>query len=108
MSQALVNMIQVTYSTLLPLVLAYIVNRLNKINLAKDAGRETDMLVLRLILVDLHDRYVDRGYITRQAYMTFDEVWTLYTEKYKGNHLTQKFKAEVEALEIRPEGWEEE
>ena len=107
MSATLLSFIQVTYSTALPLVLAYIVSKINRINSVKDASKETDMLVLRLILIDLHDRAINKGYITRQMYITFDEVWTLYSEKYKGNHLTEKFKNEIDALPIRVEDWEE-
>lgn len=108
MPDELVGIIQITYSTALPLVLAYIINKINKINDSKDYGRQTDLLVLRLILIDMHDQAINKGYITRQRYMTFDEVWTLYTEKYKGNHLTQKFKAEIDALPIKTEEWEDE
>lgn len=106
MRESLVSIIQVTYTTLLPLVLAYIVKIVKDIRISKDTGREADVLILRLILVDMHDKYMKQGYITNQGFMTFTEIWELYHEKFKGNHLTDKFKKEVEALPIRTESWE--
>lgn len=106
MRESLVSIIQVTYTTLLPLVLAYIVKTVKDIRISKDTGREADVLILRLILVDMHDRYMKQGYITNQGFMTFTEIWELYHEKFKGNHLTDKFKKEVESLPIRTESWE--
>lgn len=106
MNQTIVNIIQVTYTTCLPLVLAYIVNKVKKISEDKDKGKQADILILRLILMDMHDKYVERGYLTTHSYSTFNEIWELYTDKFHGNHLTEKFKQEVDALPIRNETWE--
>lgn len=107
MDENLVTLIQYTYTTVLPLALGYIIKTVKELKLNKDSGRETDMLVLRLILWDLHDRCISAGFITNQQFITFNEVWELYHTKYKGNHLTDKFKSEVEALPMRRETWEE-
>lgn len=101
MNQTLLSIIQITYSTAFPLIMGYVVKTIKDIKEAKDAGKQADMLILRLILIDMHDKYTTQGYISRNAYDTFDEVWELYTNKYKGNHLTQRFKEEVNELEIR-------
>lgn len=108
MSESFVTIIQYTYTTLLPLVLGYIVKCIKDIKESKNIGKEADMLILRLILIDMHDRYIKQGYVTNQGFVTFNEFWELYHEKFKGNHLTEKFKKEIEALPTQAASWEEE
>lgn len=107
MNENLVTIIQYTYTTMLPLVLGYIVKSIREMRNSKNVGKEADMLILRLVLVDMHDRYLKQGYITNQGYVTFNEIWELYHDKLKGNHLTEKFKQEVDALPTRLASWEE-
>lgn len=107
MNENIVTIIQYTYTTLLPLVLGYIVKCIKEIKESKNIGKEADMLILRLILVDMHDRYMKQGFVTNQSFVTFNEFWELYHEKFKGNHLTEKFKKEVESLPIKNDSWEE-
>lgn len=106
MNENIATLIQYTYTTLLPLVLGYIVKCVKDIRQSKDIGKQADILILRLILVDMHDRYMKQGYITNQGFITFNEIWELYHEKYKGNHLTEKFKKEIEALPTKADSWE--
>lgn len=107
MNEQLMSIIQITYTTLLPLILAYVCKNIKDIRESKNIGKEADMLILRLILIDLHDAYIRQGYVTTQGFVTFNEFWTLYHDGFSGNHLTEKFKKEVEALPIRPDSWEE-
>lgn len=107
MNDNLVTLVQYTYTTLLPLVLGYIVKSVKDIRESKNVGKEADMLILRLILIDMHDKYITQGYISNQGFVSFNEIWELYHEKLHGNHLTEKFKKEVEALPTRPDSWEE-
>jgi len=100
MNPTLLNFIQITYSTALPLVLAYIVSKINKITSIKDASKEADMLVLRVLLIEIHDRFVPKGEIPRSTFQTFEEIWKLYHEGYGGNTLTDRFHEEVKALNI--------
>lgn len=101
MSEHWFTILQITYTALIPILLASIKYSISKHLNANDNGKKADMLILRLCLIDMHDRYMAQGYISRESYDTFDEIWTLYTEGYKGNHLTEKFKSEVDTLELR-------
>lgn len=108
MNESIVTFIQYAYTTLLPLVLGYIVKCIKEIRESKNTGKEADILILRLILVDMHDKYIKQGYVTNQGFVTFNEIWELYHDKLKGNHLTEKFKKEIEALPTHLDSWEEE
>ena len=101
MSETLADVIHVTYSTLLPLVLTYIVTKIKKISDSKDYTKMAIMLILRMQLIEIHDKSMEQGYISQNTYDTFDEVWKLYTEYYKGNHLTERFKKDLDNIELR-------
>lgn len=101
MSDTVVDIIQVTYSTLLPLVLTYIVAKIKKISDSKDCTKLAIMLILRMQLIQMHDNSMDQGWVSQNTYDTFGEVWDLYTDYYKGNHLTKRFKEDLDELELR-------
>lgn len=101
MSDHWFTIIQITYTALVPVLLAGIKFTVSKHIKSNDNAKKADMLMLRLNLINIHDKCMSQGYITRETYDTFDEIWTLYTEGYKGNHLTEKFKSELDTLELR-------
>lgn len=107
MSETITSIIDFSYKTILPLLLGYAVRTLKEYKESKNTSKQADMLVLRLILVDLHDRCIKQGYISNQMYITFNEVWDLYSNKYNGNHLTKKFKNDVDMLPTKSETWED-
>lgn len=100
MNEQLFTIIQMTYSTVLTgfatVLGIWIKKQMSKITVEKKA----DMLLLRYTLIQMHDIYVVKGYITRSALQTFEEIWELYHTGYGGNLLTDRFHDEVTKLKI--------
>lgn len=100
MNEHVFAIFQITYSTALTGVVALLSLWIKK-HMAKISNdKKADMLVLRYVLIQMHDIYVVKGYITRSALQTFEEIWDLYHTGYGGNTLTDRFHDEVTKLKI--------
>lgn len=100
MNQQLFTLIQITYTVALPIFIAYVSNRVKKHENSSDNGKRADMLILRLCLMDMHDKYMVQGYISREGFKTFEEIWDLYHNGYGGNLLTDRFHDDIKNLPI--------
>ena len=93
-----------TYIIALPILLtsflSYIVWLLKKQKRDRDANSKGTMLLLRVQLIEYHDKYCAIGHIPSYAYDNFIEMYKAYHE-LGGNGMITKMKEEVEALEIR-------
>ena len=89
-----------TYTIALPIVLSYIVWLLKQSNKKRDANSKGTMLLIRIKIIEYHDKYCRLGYIPSYV---LDNVLELY-EAYKalgGNGLVKQMIEDIKHLDIR-------
>ena len=100
------NFLLETYSIALPIVLTalrgYIVWLLKKQKKDRDANSKGTMLLLRVQLIEYHDKYTILGSIPSYAYENFCEMYEAYHELGGNGMITHMFD-EIKELEIRKE-----
>lgn len=93
-----------TYTVALPIVLTslmgYIVWLLKNQKKDRDANGKGTMLLLRVQLIEYHDRYMKEGHIPSYALTNFIEMYEAYHELGGNGMVTEMYK-EVLELEIR-------
>ena len=96
-----------TYSIALPIVLTalmgYIVWLLKKQKKDRDANSKGTMLLLRVQLIEYHDKYTILGSIPSYAYENFCEMYEAYHE-LGGNSMITKMKEEIDELHLKKKG----
>lgn len=96
-----------TYMIALPVILTafmgYIVWLLKKQKRDRDANSKGTMLLLRVQLIEYHDKYMELGEIPSYAYDNFNEMYDAY-HKLGGNGMVTKMKQEIEELHLRKAG----
>jgi hypothetical protein len=96
-----------TYSIALPIVLTalmgYIVWLLKKQKKDRDANSKGTMLLLRVQLIEYHDKYTVLGSIPSYAYENFCEMYEAYHE-LGGNGMITKMKEEIDELHLKKKG----
>lgn len=101
------NLLLETYSIALPIVLTalmgYIVWLLKKQKKDRDANSKGTMLLLRVQLVEYHDKYTILGSIPSYAYENFCEMYEAYHE-LGGNGMITKMKEEIDELHLKKKG----
>ena len=88
-----------TYTIALPVVLGYIVWLLQNQKKDMDANTKGTMLLLRVQLIEYHDKYMKLGEIPSYAYENFEEMYEAY-HKLGGNGMITKMKEEIEELHL--------
>lgn len=86
-----------TYTIALPIILGYIVYMLKNQKKSRDANSRGTMLLLRVQLIEYHDKYMKRGSIPSYAYENFIEMYDAYHE-LGGNGMVTHMKEEIEEL----------
>ena len=89
-----------TYAVVLPVVLGYIVWLLKRQKKDRDANGKGTMLLLRVQLIEYHDRYVALGHIPSYALENCIEMYEAYHELGGNGMVTEMYK-EILELEIR-------
>ena len=100
-----------TYTILLPVLLGYIVWLLKeqrktaeKIRREEDEKRDAisngAMLLLRVQLIEYHDEWMERGYVTKHGIQNFIEMYKTY-HSLGGNGMVTHLLEEVSELPIR-------
>ena len=93
-----------TYTAALPIILTalmgYIVWLLKNQKKDRDANGKGTMLLLRVQLIEYHDRYMAKGDIPSYAYENFMEMYDAYHE-LGGNGMVTKMKHEIEELHLK-------
>lgn len=89
-----------TYAMVLPAVLGYIVWLLKRQKRDRDANGKGTMLLLRVQLIEYHDRYVTLGHIPSYALENCIEMYEAYHELGGNGMVTEMYK-EILELEIR-------
>lgn len=101
------NFLLETYSIALPIVLTtlmgYIVWLLKKQKKDRDANSKGTMLLLRVQLIEYHDKYTILGSIPFYAYENFCEMYEAYHE-LGGNGMITKMKEEIDELHLKKKG----
>lgn len=96
-----------TYVTALPIVLTalmgYVVWLLKNQKKDRDANSKGTMLLLRVQLIEYHDKYIRLGSIPSYAYENFCEMYNAY-HKLGGNGMITKMMHEIEELHLREKG----
>lgn len=96
-----------TYVTALPIVLTafmgYVVWLLKNQKKDRDANSKGTMLLLRVQLIEYHDKYMRLGSIPSYAYNNFCEMYNAY-HKLGGNGMITKMMHEIEELHLREKG----
>lgn len=96
-----------TYSIALPIVLTalmgYIVWLLQKQKKDRDANSKGTMFLLRVQLIEYHDKYTILGSIPSYAYENFCEMYEAYHE-LGGNGMITKMKEEIDELHLKKKG----
>lgn len=88
-----------TYTIALPVLLGYIVWLLQNQKKDRDANTRGTMLLLRVQLIEYHDKYMKLGEIPSYAYENFEEMYEAY-HKLGGNGMITKMKEEIEELHL--------
>lgn len=101
------NFLLETYSIALPIVLTtlmgYIVWLLKKQKKDRDANSKGTMLLLRVQLIEYHDKYTILGSVPSYAYENFCEMYEAYHE-LGGNGMITKMKEEIDELHLKKKG----
>lgn len=92
-----------TYTIVLPILLGYIVWLLKNQKKDRDANSKGTMLLLRVQLIEYHDKYMKLGSIPSYAYENFCEMYNAY-HKLGGNGMITKMMHEIEELHLREKG----
>ena len=98
------NILLQTYLIALPIiltsVLGYVVWLLKEQKKDRDANSKGTMLLLRVQLIEYHDKYVALGEIPSYAYDNFDEMYKAY-HALGGNGMVTKMYDEIKALHLQ-------
>lgn len=89
-----------TYTIALPILLGYIVYILKEQKKERSANTRGTMLLLRVQLIEYHDKYITIGYIPSYAYENFVEMYESYHE-LGGNGMVTKMYEEIQELHLK-------
>ncbi|WP_277820602.1 hypothetical protein [Hominisplanchenecus murintestinalis] len=87
------------YAAAAPAVLGYIVWLLKRQKRDRDANGRGTMLLLRVQLMEYHDKYMAKGKIPSYAYQNFVEMYQAYHE-LGGNGMITKMYKEIQDLHL--------
>ena len=94
-----------TYIIVLPIFLGYIVWLLQQQKKDRDANSKGTMLLLRVQLIEYHDKYVKLGENPSYAFDNFVEMYNAY-HALGGNGMVTKMYNEIQELHLRSGGKE--
>lgn len=92
-----------TYMIALPIFLGYIVWLLQEQKKVRDANSAGTMLLLRVQLIEYHDKHMKLGTIPSYAYENFCEMYKAY-HRLGGNGMITKMMHEIEELHLKEKG----
>lgn len=92
-----------TYIAVVPIILGYIVWLLKKQKRDRNANSNGTMMLLRVQLIDYHDKYIAKGEIPSYAYENFCEMYEAY-HALGGNGMVTKMFKEINDLHLKQKG----
>ena len=100
----MIEVLMQTYFIALPIiltsVLGYVVWLLKEQKKDRDANSKGTMLLLRVQLIEYHDKYVALGEIPSYAYDNFVEMYEAY-HSLGGNGMITKMYNEIQSLHLQ-------
>ena len=93
------NLALQAFEIVLTAFMGYIVWLLQQQKKERDANSRGTMLLLRVQLIEYHDKYMDLGYIPSYAYQNFCEMYEAYHE-LGGNGMITKMSEEIHELHL--------
>ena len=97
--EAMKELLIQTYTIALPIVLGYIIWLLKNQKKDRDSNSKGTMLLLRVQLIEYHDKYMAQGDIPSYAYENFVEMYEAYHE-LGGNGMITKMYKEIQELHL--------
>ena len=98
------NFLMQTYLIALPIILTsilgYVVWLLKEQKKDRDANSKGTMLLLRVQLIEYHDKYVELGEIPSYEYDNFVEMYNAY-HALGGNGMITKMYNEIQSLHLQ-------
>lgn len=88
-----------TYAIVLPMVLGYIIVLLRKQKEIREANSKGTMLLLRVQLIEYHNKYMAIGEIPTYAYKNFMDMYEAY-HNLGGNSMVTKMYDEINELHL--------
>lgn len=88
-----------TYTIVLPILLGYIVWVLKRQQKVRDANSKGTMLLLRVQLIEYHNKYMTMGHIPSYAYQNFCDMYAAY-HALGGNGVATKMYNEICELHL--------
>lgn len=92
-----------TYIAAVPVILGYIVWILKNQKKDRDANGKGTMMLLRVQLIEYHDKYISKGEIPSYAYENFCEMYEAYHD-LGGNGMITKMFNEISELHLKQKG----
>lgn len=92
-----------TYTVVLPILLGYIVWLLKQQKKDRDANSKGTMLLLRVQLIEYHDKYMKLGEIPSYVYKNFVEMYNAY-HALGGNGMATKMYEEINEIRLKNGG----
>lgn len=96
----IMNIISVALPIILSALMSYVVFLLKEQKKDRDANAKGTMLLLRVQLIEYHDKYVEEGEIPSYAYDNFDEMYEAY-HALGGNGMITKMYNEIQELHLK-------
>ena len=100
MNDLLLQTYYVAPPIILTALMGFIVWLLKKQQMARDANSKGTMLLLRVQLIEYHEKWTERGYITKHGLENFIEMYDAY-HSLGGNGMVTKLLEEIKKLPIR-------
>lgn len=95
----MIDLLMQTYIIALPFLFGYIVWILKRQKKERDSNSKGTMLLLRVQMIDYHDKYMELGHIPSYAYQNFCDMYDAYHE-LGGNGMITKMFDDVKKLKI--------
>lgn len=96
----MMDIISIALPIILSALMSYVVFLLKEQKKDRDANAKGTMLLLRVQLIEYHDKYVEEGEIPSYAYDNFVEMYEAY-HALGGNGMITKMYNEIQELHLQ-------
>ena len=96
----MMDIISIALPIILSALMSYVVFLLKEQKKDRDANAKGTMLLLRVQLIEYHDKYVEEGEIPSYAYDNFVEMYEAY-HALGGNGMVTKMYNEIQGLHLQ-------
>ena len=96
----IMDIISIALPIILSALMSYVVFLLKEQKKDRDANAKGTMLLLRVQLIEYHDKYVEEGEIPSYAYDNFVEMYEAY-HALGGNGMVTKMYEEIHDLHLK-------